>query len=87
MTYLIIGIVVYLLTIVAFLWVEASGLKEEQAVVTIEDVVKSCEYFYFIPVLNTIVFVCVFILYVIWEKCKLGSLCSWIWNKIKDIKL
>lgn len=87
MTSLIIGIVVYLLTILAFLWVEASGLKEKQAVVTIEDVVKSCEVFYFIPVFNTIIFVGVFILYIIWEKCRLGSLCGWIWGKIKDIEL
>ena len=87
MTYLIIGIVVYLLTIVAYLWVEASGLKEEQAVVTIEDAIESCEFYYFIPVFNTVMFVSVFISYIIWEKCRLGSLCSWIWNKIKDIKL
>ena len=57
MTYLIIGIVVYLLTIVAYLDVEVRELKGEQAVVTVEDVVKTCEVFYFIPILNTVIFV------------------------------
>lgn len=87
MTYLIIGIVVYLLTIVAYLYMEVRDLKEEQAVVTVEDVVKSCEFYYFIPVLNTIIIVSAFIGYIIWEICRLGSLCSWVWNKIKVIKL
>lgn len=87
MKYLIIGIVVYLLTIMAYLYVEIRGLKEEQAVVTVEDVVKDCEFLYFIPLLNTIIFVVVYILYIVWEVCKLGSLCSWIWDKIKDIEL
>lgn len=87
MTALIIGIVVYLLTIVAYLYVEVRGLKEEQAVVTVEDVVKGCEFFYFIPVYNTIVFIVILGMYVIWEVCKFGKVCKWVWNKIKDIKL
>lgn len=87
MTYLIIGIVVYLLTIVAYLYVEVRGLKEEQVVVTIEDVVKSCEIFYFIPILNTLIFVVCWGMYVIWEVCKFGKVCEWVWNKIKDIEV
>lgn len=87
MTYLIIGIVVYLLTIVAYLYVEVRGLKEEQAVVTIEDVVKNCEGIYFVPVVNTIGFIVFGGMYVIWKVCKFGKVCKWVWNKIKDIKL
>lgn len=87
MTYLIIGIVVYLLTIVAYLYVEVKALKEEQAVVTVEDVVKDWEVSYFIPVYNTIAFVVIGCMYVIWEVCKFGKVCKWVWNKIKDIKL
>lgn len=78
---------VYLLTIVAYLCIEVRELKEEQEVVTIEDVVKDCEGFYFIPVYNTIAFIVFLGMYVIWEVCKFGKVYYWIWNKIKDIKL
>lgn len=87
MTYLVIGIVVYLLTIVAYLYVMVRGLKEEQAVVTVGDVIKNFDIFYFIPVFNTIVLIVITGIYVILEVCKFGKVCKWVWNKIKDIEL
>lgn len=87
MIYLIIGIAVYLLTIVVYFLLERNDQKRERKVVTIGSVVSGLDEFMFIPVFNSailIVFsVCCFLL----EKCQIASPFQWLWNKIKDIKL
>lgn len=90
MIYLWIFIAVYLLTLMVLFLIERDILKEDKAIVTINDVVKRMYPYGYIPIFNTLVLIIMCLIWLLWEileKCRVIHIFIWLWNKIKDIEV
>ena len=87
MIYLIIGIAIYLLTIIVYFLIERYDQKQERKVVTIGSVVTKLAGFMFIPVFNSALLIGIACAILLIEKCRIVSPFQWLWDKIKDIEI
>lgn len=90
MIYLWIFIAGYLLTLMAFFLIERAILKEDKAIVRINDVVKRMYPYGYIPIFNTFILIIMCLIWLLWEileKCRVIYIFTWLWNKIKDIEI
>lgn len=80
-------IVAYILTL-AFAWfLTINELREEKEKVTVGDILTNTPGVLYIPILNTISLIIVFIAFLVWEIFGVGTLCKKIWCKVKDIEV
>ena len=80
-------IAVYILTL-AFAWfLTIRELREEKEKVTVGDILTNTPGFLYVPILNTISLIIVFIAFLVWEVFGVGTLFNKIWDKVKDIEL
>ena len=80
-------IVAYILTL-AFAWfLTRNELKNEKQKATVGDILTNTPGILYVPILNTISLIIVFIAFLIWEVFGVGALFRKIWNKVKDIEV
>lgn len=84
---IVLHIVAYILTL-AFAWLlTINELRREKEKVTVGDILTNTPGILYIPILNTISLIIVFIAFLVWEVFGVGALCKKIWNKVKDIEV
>lgn len=80
-------IVAYILTL-AFAWVlTINELRGEKGKTTVGDILTNTPGVLYVPILNTISLIIVFIAFLVWEVFGVGTLFRKIWNKVKDIEV
>lgn len=80
-------IVAYILTL-AFAWfLTRNEVRNEKGKATVGDILTNTPGLLYIPVINTLSLIIVFIAFLIWEVFGVGTLCKKIWDKVKDIEL
>lgn len=80
-------IVVYILTL-AFAWfLTINELRGEKEKVTVGDILTNTPGILYIPIINTMSLIIVFIAFLVWEVFGVGALFRKIWNKVKDVEV
>lgn len=80
-------IVVYILTIAFALFLTRGELLNEKGKATVGDILTNTPGILYIPIINTISLIIVFIAFLVWEVFGVGTLFNKIWDKVKDIEL
>lgn len=80
-------IVAYILTLAFALFLTRNELREEEKTVTVGDILTNTPGILYVPIVNTISLIIVFIAFLIWEVFGVGALFRKIWNKVKDIEV
>ena len=80
-------IVAYILTL-AFAWfLTKNELRNEKEKTTVGDILTNTPGILYIPIVNTISLIIVFIAFLVWEVFGLGTLFKKIWDKVKDVEV
>lgn len=80
-------IVAYILTL-AFAWfLTRNELRNEKEKSTVGDILTNTPGILYVPILNTISLIIVFIAFLVWEIFGVGALFNKIWDKVKDIEV
>lgn len=80
-------IVVYILTLAFALFLTRGELLNEKGKATVGDILTNTPGILYIPILNTVSLIIVFIAFLVWEIFGVGALCKKLWNKVKDIEI
>lgn len=80
-------IVVYIITLAFTLFLTRNELRNEKEKTTVGDILTNTPGILYIPIVNTISLIIVFIAFLVWEVFGVGTLCKKLWNKVKDIEL
>lgn len=80
-------IVAYMLTLAFALFLTRGELLNEKGKATVGDILTNTPGILYIPILNTISLIIVFIAFLVWEVFGVGALCKKLWGKVKDIEL
>ena len=80
-------IVVYILTL-AFAWfLTKNELRNDKEKTTVGNILTNTPGILYVPIVNTISLIIVFIAFLVWEVFGVGALFRKIWNKVKDIEV
>ena len=80
-------IVAYIITLAFALFLTRNELRNEKEKTTVGDILTNTPGILYVPIVNTISLVIVFIAFLIWEIFGVGALFRKIWNKVKDIEV
>lgn len=80
-------IVIYILTLAFALFLTRGELLNEKGRATVGDILTNTPGILYVPIVNTISLIIVFIAFLVWEVFGIGTLCKKFWNKVKDIEL
>lgn len=80
-------IVLYMLTLAFALLSTRYELISVKGKTTVGDILTNTPGILYVPIVNTISLIIVFIAFLIWEVFGVGALCNKIWNKVKDIEV
>ena len=80
-------IVAYIITLAFALFLTRNELRNEKEKTTVGDILSNTPGFLYVPIVNTISLIIVFIAFLIWEVFGVGALFRKIWNKVKDIEV
>lgn len=80
-------IVVYILTLAFALFLTRGELLNEKGKATVGDILTNTPGILYVPILNTVSLIIVFIVFLVWEVFGIGALCKKLWDKVKDIEL
>lgn len=80
-------IVVYILTLAFALVLTINELRGEKEKVTVGDTLTNTPGILYVPIINTMSLIIVFIAFLVWEIFGVGALCKKIWGKVKDIEV
>lgn len=84
---IILHIALYILTLAFALFQTRNELREEKEKVTVGDILTNTPGILYVPILNTISLIIVFIAFLVWEVFGVGTLFRKIWGKVKDIEV
>ena len=80
-------IVAYILTL-AFAWfLTRNELRNEKEKTTVGDILTNTPGILYVPIVNTISLIIVFIAFLVWEVFGVGTLFKKIWDKVKDVEV
>ena len=80
-------IVVYILTLAFALFLTRGELLNEKGKATVGDILTNTPGILYVPILNTMSLINVFIVFLVWEVFGVGTLCKKLWDKVKDIEI
>lgn len=80
-------IVVYILTLAFALFLTRGELLNEKGKATVGDILTNTPGILYVPILNTVSLIIVFIVFLVWEVFGVGTLCKKLWDKVKDIEI
>lgn len=80
-------IVVYIITLAFVLFLTRNELRNEKEKTTVGDILTNTPGILYVPIVNTISLIIVFIAFLIWGVFGVGTLCKKIWDKVKDIEV
>lgn len=80
-------IAVYILTLAFALFLTRGELLNEKGKATVGDILTNTPGILYVPILNTVSLIIVFIAFLVWEVFGVGTLCKKLWDKVKDIEL
>ena len=80
-------ITVYILTLAFALFLTRGELLNEKGKATVGDILTNTPGILYIPILNTVSLIIVFIVFLVWEVFRVGTLCKKLWDKVKDIEI
>lgn len=80
-------IAVYILTLAFALFLTRGKLLNEKGKATVGDILTNTPSILYVPILNTVSLIIVFIVFLVWEVFGVGTLCKKLWDKVKDIEL
>lgn len=80
-------IVVYILTLAFALFLTRGELLNEKGKATVGDILTNTPGILYIPIINTMSLIIVFIVFLVWEVFGVGALCKKLWDKVKDIEI
>lgn len=84
---IILHIVAYILTLALALFLTRGELLNEKGKATVGDILTNTPGILYVPILNTVSLIIVFIVFLVWEVFGIGALCKKLWDKVKDIEL
>lgn len=79
--------VAYIITLAFALFLTRNELRNEKEKTTVGDILTNTPGILYVPIVNTISLIIVFIAFLIWEVFGVGALFRKIWNKVKDIEV
>lgn len=80
-------IVAYIITLAFALFLIRNELRNEKEKTTVGDILTNTPGILYVPIVNTISLIIVFISFLVWEIFGVGALFRKIWNKVKDIEV
>ena len=80
-------ITVYILTLAFALFLTRNELLNVKENTTVGDILTNTPGILYVPIVNTISLIIVFIAFLIWEVFGVGTLCKKIWDKVKDVEV
>lgn len=80
-------IVIYILTLAFALFLTRGELLNEKGKATVGDILTNTPGILYVPILNTVSLIIVFIAFLVWEVFGVGALCKKLWDKVNDIEL
>lgn len=80
-------IVAYILTLAFALFLTRGELLNEKGKATVGDILTNTPGILYIPIINTISLIIVFIAFLVWNVFGVGTLFNKIWDKVKNIEV
>ena len=62
-------------------------LRNDKEKTTVGNILTNTPGILYVPIVNTISLIIVFIAFLVWEVFGIGSLCKKFWDKVKDIEI
>ena len=84
---IVLHIVVYILTLAFALFLTKNELRNDKEKTTVGNILTNTPGILYVPIVNTISLIIVFIAFLVWEVFGVGTLFRKIWNKVKDIEV
>ena len=84
---IVLHIVAYILTLAFALFLTMNELRNDKEKTTVGNILTNTPGILYVPIVNTISLIIVFIAFLVWDVFGIGSLCKKFWDKVKDIEI